>query len=102
MALALLIGRPMVAGFLQELRFSARSLLRTPALTLALVLSIGLGIASNVSVGGFVRGLFAHDEAFPAEALASISRLLRSAAVAVFVIACANVAAFLLARATAR
>jgi len=91
-----------IGNFLRELRFSARSLARTPALTIALVLTIALGIASNASVEGFVRGLLAQRDAFPPDALASIGRLLRTAAIAVFVIACANVAAFLLARATAR
>lgn len=94
--------RAVIANLLWELRYSARSLSRTPALTIALVLTIALGIASNVSVEGFVRGLLAQQDAFPPDALISISRLLRSAAIAVFVIACANVAAFLLARATAR
>ena len=88
--------------FLIELRFSARSLIRTPALTIALVLSIALGIASNLSVDGFVRGLLAQDQPFPPDALDSVGTLLRSAALAVFVIAGANVAAFLLARASAR
>lgn len=87
----------MIAGFLRELPYSTRSLARTPALAAALILTIALGIASNATVDGFVRGLLAQDQSFPADAMAGISRLLRSAAVAVFVIACANVAAFLLA-----
>jgi hypothetical protein len=92
----------MIVNFLWELRYSTRTLSRTPALTIALVLTIALGIASAASVDGFVRGLLAQDEPFPPDALASISRLLRTAATAVFVLACANVAAFLLARASAR
>ena len=91
-----------MAGILLELRQSARRLLRTPVLMLALVLSIALGIASNASVDGFTRGLLAQEQPFPVDAIASIGRLLRSAALGIFAIACANVAAFLLARDTAR
>jgi ABC-type antimicrobial peptide transport system permease subunit len=71
-------------------------------LTIALVMTIALGIASNASVDGFVRGLLSQEQPFPPEALDSVSTLLRTAAIAVFAIACANVAAFLLARASAR
>ena len=80
-------------------------LARTPVWTFTLVLTIALGIASNASVDGFVRGLQSPESEWPPEALAGIERigqLLRSAAIAVFVIACANVATFLLARASAR
>src|ERR1051325_6268999 len=92
----------MIVNFLWELRYSMRTLSRTPALTIALVLTIALGIASAASVDGFVRGLLTQEDPFPPDALASISRLLRTAATAGFVLACANVAAFLLARASAR
>ena len=44
-----------------DLRYSARSFARTPAVTAALVLTIALGIGSNASVYGFVRGLIARD-----------------------------------------
>ncbi len=39
-----------------DLRYSARSLTRTPGLTLALLLTIALGIGSNASVFGFIHG----------------------------------------------
>jgi predicted permease len=45
---------------LAHLRYSARSLTRTPALALTLVLTIALGIGSNAAVHGFMRGLIAH------------------------------------------
>jgi predicted permease len=41
---------------LADLRYSARSLTRTPGLALALLLTIGLGIGSNASVFGFIHG----------------------------------------------
>jgi predicted permease len=44
-----------------DLRYSARSLARTPALALTLLLTIALGIGSNASVVGFVRGLVTRD-----------------------------------------
>jgi ABC-type antimicrobial peptide transport system permease subunit len=40
-----------------DLRYAARKFVRTRWLTLALLLSIGLGIGGNVSVFGFARGL---------------------------------------------
>jgi hypothetical protein len=69
-----------------------------------LILTIALGIASNASVDGFVRGLLIVEPLTPegADGVARIGRLLRVAAIAVFMIACANVASFLLARASAR
>jgi hypothetical protein len=98
---------------LREIRYAIRSLVRTPAWTLSLVLTIGLGMASNISVDGFVRGLLADGQRQAAEAgtalssdavagTARIGRLLRISAIAVFAIACANVASFLLSRAAAR
>lgn len=102
LALRLLDKRRVIGDLLRELRLAARSLARTPVLSLALVLTIALGIASNASVDGFVKGLLAQEQPFPPEAIASIRRLLTTAAIAVFAIACANVAAFLLARAAAR
>jgi hypothetical protein len=44
-----------------DLRYSARSLTRAPALALTLLLTIALGIGSNASVVGFVRGLVTRD-----------------------------------------
>src|SRR5262245_11793774 len=92
----------MLALLAWELRLSARSLARTPALTIALLLTIALGISSNAAVEGFVRGLLSQEQPLPPDTLESISRLLRTAAIAVFGLACANVAALLLARASAR
>jgi ABC-type antimicrobial peptide transport system permease subunit len=93
-----------IANFIRELRYSARSFARTPVWTLSLVLTIALGIGSSASVDGFVRGLAAIDTggADFADGMARIARLLRVAAMAVFVMACANIASFLLSRATAR
>jgi hypothetical protein len=105
MALPLLKLLEMLSGFLRELRMSARSLARTPVWSVTLILTIALGIASNASVDGFVRGLQSPESEWPPQALAGIDRigqLLRAVSMAVFVIACANVATFLLARASAR
>jgi putative ABC transport system permease protein len=41
---------------LTDLRYSVRSLTRTPGTALALLLTIALGIGSNASVFGFIRG----------------------------------------------
>jgi ABC-type antimicrobial peptide transport system permease subunit len=92
--------------------------MRTPGLALALLFSIAIGIGSNAVVYGFVQGLIAsatsgsaHEPEQAAdgavtpevvEGLARVGTLLRIAAAAVFFAACANVAAFLLARASAR
>src|SRR3954470_19702104 len=48
-------------SLLADLRYSARSFARTPGSSAALALTIALGIGSNASVHGFVRGLVAHD-----------------------------------------
>ena len=45
-----------VVAMLANLRYSARSFARAPGLTLALLLTIALGIGSNVAVLGLVRG----------------------------------------------
>ncbi len=94
--------------------------MRTPGLALALLFSMAIGIGSNAVVYGFVQGLIAsvltaaggaHELGEPAgaavtpevvEGLAHVGTLLRIAAAAVFFAACANVATFLLARASAR
>ena len=44
-------------AFLADLRYSIRSLARSPAFSLTLVLSIAVGIGSNAVVFGFVNGL---------------------------------------------
>ncbi len=105
LALALLFALEMFAGFWREVRLSARSMARTPVWTSTLVLTIGLGIASSASIDGFVHGLRSPQAEWPPQALAGIDRislLLRTVAMAVFAIACANVATFLLARSSAR
>ena len=51
----------MSSDLLTDLRYSARSLVRTPVWTLTLVLTIALGIGSTASVQGFVRGLMTTD-----------------------------------------
>jgi len=89
-----------------DLRYSIRSFARTPLSTIALVLTIGLGVGGNAAVDGFIRGLSIVSPANDmtpemASGLARISTLLRAVATAVFVIACANVS-LLLSRASAR
>lgn len=44
-----------------DLLYSARGFARAPGLTLALLLTIALGVGSNAAVHGFVRGLIARD-----------------------------------------
>jgi hypothetical protein len=51
----------MPADLLTDLRYSARSLTRTPVWTLTLILTIALGTGSTASVQGFVRGLMTTD-----------------------------------------
>ena len=48
-------------ALLQDLVSSVKTLRRTPALTLALLLTIALGIGSNATVLGFIRGLVARE-----------------------------------------
>src|SRR5262245_18326506 len=103
-----------------EVRRAARGLVRTPGVTLAVVLTIAIGIGCTAAVHGFVRGLSEGvvsrratnplvspsertlDAAEVSAAFARADRLLRAAADAVFFIACANVALLLLARGSAR
>ena len=51
----------MPSDLLTDLRYSARSLTRTPVWTLTLVLTIALGTGSTASMQGFVRGLMTTD-----------------------------------------
>lgn len=94
--------------FWTNLRYSARGLARSPGLTTTLLLTIAVGVGSNAAVFGFVRGLTLRElpigesnQAMSA-AIARISRLLTSAAWAVFAVACINVATLLLARWSSR
>jgi hypothetical protein len=84
------------------LRYSIRSFLRAPGFSLALLVTMALGIGSNAAVLGFIHGLIASDEPEPSPAMTRVAFLLRAAAATVFVVACANLMSFLLARATAR
>jgi putative ABC transport system permease protein len=52
-------------ALLADFRYSAKSLARTPGLTVALLLTIALGIGSNAAVFGFIRGLVARDLPLP-------------------------------------
>ena len=61
MAPALLSALAVPANVLNDLRHSARSLMRTPVWTLTLVLTIALGTGSTAAVQGFVRGLMTTD-----------------------------------------
>src|SRR5271157_3582632 len=49
--------RPRMDTLLKDLRFAARSLLKAPALTLVIIVSIGLGIAANATVFSVANGL---------------------------------------------
>src|SRR5262245_46321302 len=51
---------------LKDLQYSARTLVRSPGVALALVLTIALGIGSNAAVHGFVLGLMSRDLPLPA------------------------------------
>jgi FtsX-like permease family/MacB-like periplasmic core domain len=106
MAFALLMSGAVLTEIIREVRLSARSLVRTPVWTTTLILTIAIGIASNASVDGFVRGVVAQvslaGDPEAADSILRIGQLLRAAAIAVFAIACANVASFLLARAAVR
>lgn len=46
-----------MTGILRDIRYSVRGLLRRPGLALALIFTIALGLGSNVTVRGFIRGL---------------------------------------------
>ena len=48
----------MLESLLQDLRYAARSLARTPVLALAAVLTLGLGIGANSAMFGVVDRLF--------------------------------------------
>jgi len=50
---------------LADFKYSARSFLRAPALTLALLVTIAVGIGSNASVLGFIRGFVSRNVPLP-------------------------------------
>ena len=56
---------PTTVTVLTDLRYSARSLSRTPGLAAALLQTIAFGIGSNAVVHGFVRGLLTRDLPVP-------------------------------------
>jgi putative ABC transport system permease protein len=62
-----------VANFFREMRYSARSLARTPAWTLSLVLTIALGIGSAASVDGFVRGFMSQGPPLPGDVVSVLA-----------------------------
>src|SRR5271157_3681703 len=49
--------RPRMDTLLKDLRFAVRSLLKAPALTLVIIISIALGIAANATVFSVANGL---------------------------------------------
>ena len=61
----MLLALDAFVAVLADLRYSARSLTRTPGLALTLLLTIALGIGSNAAVHGFVRGLLTRDLPLP-------------------------------------
>ena len=59
-----------MTAFVDDLRLAVRSLARSPALSATLLLSMGVGVGSNVVVHGFTRGLtLADDGVSPADTL---------------------------------
>ena len=71
---ALLLGVAVIADVIRELRHRRARLARTPVWTVMLILTIALGIASNASVDGFVRGL-AMQEPLTPEGAEGIARI---------------------------
>jgi hypothetical protein len=89
---------------LQDLRYSARTLVHTPAFTAALLATVALGIGSYATIAAFTAGL-EQDLVGGVEADYALSRLvaLLSWTVGlVFVTAAANIAGLLLSRANRR
>jgi putative ABC transport system permease protein len=52
---------PTDVRILADLKYSTRSLVRSPGLAFALLLTIAIGVGSNAAVFGFVRGLVSRD-----------------------------------------
>jgi hypothetical protein len=99
-------GELRVLTFLRDLRYSARSLSRTPGLTAALLFTVALGIGSYATVAGFTNGLQGELTAAPDSEghfkLARLSGLLSWTVALVLLTATANVAGLLLSRSTRR
>jgi hypothetical protein len=89
-----------------DIRYSLRSLVRSPLLTATLVLTVAIGAGGNGAIFGFVGGLIAHGAASPDPADAGrfgrVAVLLLFASAVVLLLACATVAGLLLSRASAR
>ena len=92
--------------FLRDLRYSARSLGRTPGLTSALLFTVALGVGSYAAVAGFTNGLQGELTSVPDGEghfkLARLQGLLSWTVALVFLTATANVAGLLLSRSTRR
>ena len=92
--------------FLRDLRYSARSLGRTPGLTSALLFTVALGVGSYAAVAGFTNGLQGElTSVADGEGhfkLARLQGLLSWTVALVFLTATANVAGLLLSRSTRR
>src|SRR5262245_21931753 len=50
-------GIPMLEILLRNIRFSLRSMLRTPAVTVAVVATLAIGIAANTTIFSVVNGV---------------------------------------------
>ena len=61
----MLLAAPTAVAVFTNLQYSARSFIRAPGLALALLITIALGIGSNASVLGFVRGSLGRDLPIP-------------------------------------
>ena len=89
-------------SILADLWRSARSFARTPALALALVLCIAVGVGSTAVLHGFARGLTVRASPELAAGFSRVAALLELTAGAVWFIAAINVALLLVARSSAR
>jgi hypothetical protein len=95
-----------VLTFLRDLRYSARSLSRTPGLTSALLFTVALGVGSYAVIAGFTNGL--QDELASVSGgeglfkLARLQGLVGWTVALVCLTASANVTGLLLSRATRR
>src|SRR5262245_24386596 len=58
-------GIPMLEIFLRNIRFSLRSMLRTPAVTLAVVATLAIGIGANTTIFSIVNGVLIKPLPYP-------------------------------------